>query len=279
VLSVTCLGKESLISSSLWSSKTYKKGSKKTNVIKDLLRNMGGEVYYTIPDLSPTLTKDWTITKDTSVWKAAKALANGMGYQLFYNGSGRCIMRIQPTSSLYNFSDRGALLTSPQPKYNIANAVNAVEVIGGVPKGAKTHVYWRVIAPSTHPLSPQKLGRAGVPRYLTLSISDDNLKTVAQCRDRAQAELAAALVEAVDVAFDALPIPHLEEGDYCTVKNDNWSSAFRYNKATIPLTVASSSVGYLKSVYRRSISGGSGGGGKVIKNTQKGKPKKKKGKK
>lgn len=278
-VTVTCLGKESMLTQNLWNSKTYKKGALKTNVIIDLLRNIGGETKYDIPARSDRLTKDWTVTKEMSAWASAKSLARGMGFQLFYDGRGVCRMRVQPGSSVYTFSDMGSLLTAPQPKYSIADAVNAVEVIGGVPKGAKTHVYYRVGAPAYHPMSRWKLARNGIPRDIPITISDDNLKTVAQCAARAKAELSAALVEAVDVSFDALPIPHLEEGDFCTVKNDNWTSPFRYNKATIPLVASSSSsVGYLKNVYHRSISGGSGGGGQVVKvkNTKKKKPKKKK---
>jgi hypothetical protein len=262
-VSLTCKGKEVLLSSNLWTAKTYKKGTKKTNAIINLLRYVGGETKYQIPDLPDRFTKDWTVTKETSAWAAAKALAKGMGYQLFYDGRGTCIMRKKPGSSIFTFSDKGALLTTPQPKYNVDTSYNAVEVTGGVPTGSKTNVWWRVVAPANHPLAPAKLGRNGVPRYLTLRVSDDNLKTRTACAVRAREELSAALVEAVDVAFDCLPVPHLEEGDYCTVKNDDWSSSFRYTKATIPLTASSaSSIGYLKTPFKRTVSsGGSGGGG------------------
>lgn len=278
VVAITAKGKEALLSSNMWTSKTYKKNTRKTEVIKDLLKQ-GGETKYEIPNLGDKLGADWTVKKDTSPWVAAKALAKGMGYQLFYNGRGVCIMRKVPGSNNFTFGDKGMLLTEPQPKYSIADAINAVEVVGGVPKGAKTHVYFRIVAPSNHALSPWKLGRNGKARYLTKTVSDDNLKTVAKCAARARAELSNGLIEAVDVAFDALPAPHLEEADYCTVSNDGWSSSFRYNKATIPLSVGVSSVGYLKTVYKRTITtGGAGGGGKVVK-VRKKKTKKKKGKK
>lgn len=275
VLSLTAVGKEKLMSANMWVTKTYKAGQKKTDVIKNLLRYVGGETKYEIPDLPQTLSKNWSLTVESIPWVAAKELAQGMGYQLFYDGRGVARMRKPSSSNMYTFSDQGALLTEPQVSFDAEAVINAVMVTGGKPKSNRTAVWYKVIAPASHPLSPAKLGRNGVPRYLPEYISDDSLKSIAKCKSRALSRLTDALIEAVDVAFDSLPIVVLEERDLCTVSHENVSTPFRMSKMTIPLIASgTSSVGYLKNVYKKTATGGSGGGGKVIPKKRKKKKKK-----
>jgi hypothetical protein len=57
------------------------------------------------------------------------------------------------------------------------------------------------------------------------------------------------LLQEVDVKFDALPTPHLEESDVVRVYTDEFNSAFRLNEFSIPLTTkALMSVGYTAKV-------------------------------
>lgn len=265
VVTLTCVGKEVLMGSALWATKTYKPRTKKTDVIKNLLRYVGGETKYQIPDLAERLPKTLSFNYEYTPWQAAKKVANGMGYQLFYDGRGICVMRKRPSSIQYTFSERGALLTTPQPSYDTSSAINAVQFTGGIPKGAKTKVYWRVTAPASHPLSPTKLGRNGVPRYMPEYISDDSVRTVAGCKARATAHLTNVLIESTEVAFDSMPIPLAEEEDLCRVATDGWTSDFRMVKTSIPLLASGvSGVGYIKPTYRTRVTGGRGGGGKKI---------------
>ena len=252
VLSITCVGKEVLLNSAVWNSKTFKKGLSKRTAMIRILSDIGGETKYDLANTSERLPSDFSLQRGkVSPWAALKKLAAGMGYQVFYDGRGVCRMRRVPAKSVYTFGENGALLTVPQPSFDASAVINAIELIGGTPKGSKYRVGARAVAPRSHPLSPWNLGRNGAPRYLPEFINDSSVKSTSVARTRVSNRLKNAMIEAVDVAFDSLPIPFLEENDLCVVRTDGWSCEFRLNKMAIPLTAdGTTSIGYLRRVYR-----------------------------
>lgn len=258
---LNALGKECLGMSKAWTSRTFKKGVKVTDAIKFILREVIGENSYVIPNLANKLPRDTSVGGDKLPWPMAKALASSLGYQLFYDGMGVCRMRRISSASMFTFAEGpgGSVKSNPEVGFDIDNVINAVEVLGKKPekkKGKTTpkRPHARAVAPRSHELSPWSLGSDGAagnrkPRYIPEIIEDDGITTQAQANTRANERLARGLVEAVEVKFDALVIPHLEERDVVRVNTEQVVSNFALNQFAIPLTAsAQMSVGYVRNV-------------------------------
>lgn len=261
-LNITCVGKEALAVGNSYVGKIYKKGSKKTDVIKDILRNIMGETKYQVPDLASRLPSDWRLSQGDIPWDQAKKMAKSLGYQLFYDGRGVCRMRVPGGKALFTF-DNTWVSSVPEIDWSTDSVVNTVIVKGAVPKKAKTNISYTAVAPSTHPLSPVRLGRAGVPRYLYTTVENDGLKSVAECKALAVQTLNRGLVLGFDAKWDGLPVPMLEEGDMVRVDAGLGSGALTTNVAldvfSIPLTVGTASYGYSRKVGQRGGHGGISG--------------------
>lgn len=252
VLNVTAVGKEKLSMSAVWKGKTYKKNAQKTWVIKDILGNLGGEMRMDIPNLKDKLPADLSVNREKTPWSAAQKVARSMGMQLFYDGRGICRLRKKPKNVCFEFRQKRSLLSLPQVSYDAEGAINAIQIIGGKPPKSKKKITYRMIAPRAHPLSPHKLGRWGKPRYLPEVIEDSKIRSKKEARNRCRDRLKEVLFEQVEVAFDSLVIPFLEEMDVCRVVSDEFTGKFRLTKMTIPFTADGvSSIGYIKKVRPR----------------------------
>lgn len=245
-IDIKCLGKETLSLTNLWRGKVFKEKQAKTDVIRAILRFLCGETRLSIPDKSGTLPADQKLNTETIPWKVAKKLAKTMGFQLFYDGRGYATMRRLPSKSVITFGPKW-ITSKPKPDYDLQNTINAVRVIGKKPKKAKSHVKAVLVAPRSHPLSPWRIGRGGVPRYLWETIEDDSLATVKECKDLGKKVLDAGLEAGLTVTWDGLPHPRLQEGDPCYMNTEQYQGKFRANKFTIPLVAGDqASYGYLK---------------------------------
>lgn len=254
VVSVEAQGKELLSMGSVWIPATYKKGSKKVDVIQNVLATRGGETKFDLPDLASALPKDYSIGRLNTPWGVARAIAQSMNQQLFYDGRGVARMRPLPAASVFLFKhgDGGSVTTVPQLSYSTDDLVNVVWVEGATPAGAQNPVTAYATAPSTHPLSPWKLGRNGVPRYLMEVVQNSAVTNTTEATAYARTTLNDRLLQAVDVSFDAMPIPHLDPADMARLNTEDYSNAFRMSKYSIPLKAgASMSVGYLNKVSVR----------------------------
>jgi hypothetical protein len=252
VVNIEAQGKEILAQGAAWKTKVYKKGHYRVDVIKSILRDLAGETKFTFPEHSAKLPHDLSVGRESIPWHVARKIAKGMNMQLFYDGRGVARLRHHPASSQFTFKsgDGGSVLTPPQITYSTENLKNIVWVRG------KGKVSVSRAAPHSHPLSPQKLGRNGVPRYLLDSVQDTTIRTRAEAVDVAKTRLNDALLSAIDVSFDAMSIPHLEPGDMVRVTTDDFSNAFRIHQMSIPLVVGGNmSVGYLanRSPHKRKI--------------------------
>lgn len=252
IVAITAVGKDKLAMSQVWKGKTYKKGLRKTWVIADILTNLAGEApsKINVPDRKEKAGKV-VINQSTTAWNAAKKLASslGKGFVLFYDGRGIAQIRRSPNATAYVFQAKGALLTLPQVSYDTDSIVNAVQVVGGKPKGKKQKIQYRIVAPRKHPLSPWSMGRNNTPRYLPEVIENESVKSIKKARSLAKTRLRNALLEQVEVSFESLPIPYLEEYDKVRVSSEAFSGSFRLRKFSIPLTAdGTMSIGYLKRV-------------------------------
>lgn len=256
-VTVECQGKETLLLGAAWRSMTLRKGLARTDAIGRLLTEgnpVYGEARRSIPDLVSRLPKHVALTRVSVPWVEARKIARSLNRQLYYDGAG--VARLRSWPNRVGFTFRSDLHVTSDPQITIdpsAGLVNAVAVLGVVPKGSKHHVKAVAVAPANHPLSPQRIGR-----YLLPSggyVQDDSIKTSREAQDRADQLLADGLRQAVDVSFDSRVVPFLDPGDLCSVRSDELSVTFRLSKASIPLTAsdgaASMSVGYHREVAYR----------------------------
>lgn len=254
IVSVSALGKEKLAMSIVYRGKTYKAKAKKAHVIRDILTEIGGEKNKKIHiqgTIKGTLPKKLVVDHDTTAWKAAKKVSKTTGRFLFYDARGVCHLRFKTKKVHFEFREKGAMLSEPAVAFDAESVVNCVYVIGGKvgPKGKKKTLRYKVAARKKHPLSPWRMGRNGNPRFLPEIIQDSNIKSKKTAKRIAKARLKQLLEQRVEVAFDSLPIPFLEENDYCKVVSTQYTGHFRLTKMSIPLSAdGRSSIGYLRNV-------------------------------
>jgi hypothetical protein len=242
VVNLEAHGKEVLAMGAAWKTRTFKAGGLRGDAIRAILRDLAGESKFSFPDLTARLPADVSVGRESIPWEVARTLAKGMSMQLFYDGRGVAVLRPRSTTSVFTFQsgDGGSVLTEPQIAYSSEELRNLVWV-----RGEGTISVSRA-APASHPLSPQKLGRNGVPRYLLNAITDTNIRTIAEATTLAEATLADSLLNAITVSFDAMTIPHLEPNDMVRVTTGDFSNAFRIHQMAIPLVVGGNmTVGYL----------------------------------
>lgn len=256
-VTVEAQGKEALIRGAIWEPLTLRKGLPVTAGIRALIRDRGGETLYSIPGKfnaygrAVTLPKTRSLDRFASIWETAIGLSEGIDRQLFYNGEGVAVHRPWPEAVSYVFEpgDGGSILTELSVNYQLEDLKNVAVVRGQPPTGKKGIVWGRAQAAPQHPLSPERLGRTGAPRYLVEVREDTSIRTDADAQKLAVRILEKNLRESVDVTFDSLPVPHLDPGDMVRVQTPDFTIAFRLRKFAIPLAPTGAPpmpVGYLK---------------------------------
>jgi hypothetical protein len=254
LVQLECQGKEILGLAPAWREKTFKKGTKTTFAIRWILKNIMGETKLVIPNLPQRLPRNMSVGGDQLPWTVAKKMASTLGYHLYFDGYGVCRMRKMPNRACFAFTEGTNMITEPEVGFSIENTKNAVEVVGKVPKKGKPPKA-RATAKRKHPLSPWSLGRTGGPRFLVATYEDDSIRTNKQAKKRAKYLLKRLLKEAVEVSYDALVTPHLEEMDIVRVSTRKFAADHRLRAFAIPLTSAGhSSIGYVKNVKMSSRS-------------------------
>lgn len=221
---------------------TIPKKTKKTDAIRTILTELMGETRLAIPDRATRLAEPVVVQGEDQPWKAALRIARSMNMQLFYDGRGTARLRRIPRRPVWEFTaDRaGATIVSrPVINYDMSQVKNLWVVVGRKPKGAKSPVRFAAIADRSHPLSPWRLGRNDVPRYLMGKETSDEYRSRAECRRRAEHLLEDSLRVAVDVAYDVLPVPHLDPGDLIRVVTADTTVEHRLKKFQYPLRVSS----------------------------------------
>lgn len=213
-VTINCAGKEILGFSNYWKTKTYKKNNRLTKIIDFIVVGIMGEAAKRVKTLSSKKKnhKPVSITRESVPWKIAKQLADMLGMILFFDGLGILHLRRKSKKNAWVFNESN-MVTWPKFTYDPSTVINSVVVEGKKPKGSKRKKRGTAVAPRSHPLSPAKLGRNGKGRYFTKFISDGSLKTDAACRKRARKELDRYLKESVNIEFEALPFPLMEERD------------------------------------------------------------------
>lgn len=248
---VEAQGKEVLAKRPAWRTRNYAVGSRRSNIIRELLENVG-ETKFSLDEWTLRTADPFGVTRETDVWELAKRMARGRTF--YYNGSGHLVLRPWQSRAIYTFKtgEGGTILTEPEINYDVSEVRNIVWVVGGVPKGAKYPVQYTAYAQASHPLSAQSLGRNGFARHMPEKIEDSNLLTKDACVELANAKLAELLLNGLTVSFDAMPVPVLELDDVVQISTPEFSFQYAVDSFSIGLRAgASMSCGYLQ---RRSIS-------------------------
>lgn len=249
---LTASGKEVLCMGAVWRPLTLRKNTRKTYAIRTILAERAGETRFEIPQLRARLPQAMTLGRDDVPWNRARRIARSLGNrQLFYDGRGVVRLRRHPHRPVLTFT-ASTLLSEPQVTYSQDHTVNAVFIRGGVPKGKHVQLTAQVFASRTHPLSPWRLGRNGVPRYLIETVEDSHIRSVVEAVRLGRERLSHGLAQAVSATFDAIPVPMLEPGDLVRALTDQGAVTVRASTFSLPLTAGQPMpVGYHRTVSPR----------------------------
>lgn len=245
------------------------KGSNAVDAIRKVMAQATGETKFRLPsgmkrNLHKAYATGWH--DEASPWVVCSRIAAQLDRQLFYSCDG--YLSLRPLPKLASLTATGLAVTSPVTvDWDASEVRNIVRVTGTLaPKKKKTtradakpqlerpptKLSAVAVAAPNHPLSPSKLGRNGVPRYLPVLIEGAVYKSLAQARQLASSTLTKDLGLTTGVAFDMVPVFHLDVGDLITVKTSAGTLTVRLEEGSIPITVSGDmSVGYQRSVKAR----------------------------
>lgn len=236
MIDVECQGKEYYALRSAWKTGTVK--GRKGDVMMALLRRTGEISRYTdFPNTKTTVSKPVSIGRESKIWAHVWKINESMNRVLLYDGRGVAVSRKRPAkvSAKITSGTGGMLLSDPQISYSMDGLVNAVRVTGKKAAKGKVTPSSTALPPSSHPLSPVRLGRRGDGLYNAEFIDNQDLKTTAACRALAVSTLAAGLAQHVEASFDTLPIPHLEPWDIVQAPTDRASTRITVYEFSLPL--------------------------------------------
>lgn len=245
VLAVECVGKEALASKPVWDSVVYKRGTRTTSAIRDLMIRSGEDPdHLDIPSWPERLPKDLVVSKRDNLWGRATRLAFIVGGVLAYNARGLAQLRRISDNVVFTFRDEASaggdygptVLTPPKAAFDTREVVNAVHVTG-TPRseGGSTPMALAAL-PRGHPLNSHRIGRRGSQHVKVEYIEDRDIRSGADARALAEDTLARRSREWVQVEFDSLPVPFLEAGDMCAVHTSGTViPTFRLTSYSIPL--------------------------------------------
>lgn len=251
IANVEAMGKESLLLSPalMWTSRHWKRGHKITDVITDIL-NAKGENRMTIPNLPHRLHKPLSIVGTDQGWPIINGLCKGIGYQCFYDGSGRFRMRKRPKNAVWNFQFQTDVLSRPVVPYDFTTIRNIIQVRGPQPddKSKKRIVYTSKLH-SADPASANNLSRNGKPRALVEVIDADHVRKLQDAKDIANDRRDQTQILGSDISFESLVIPFLEEYDPVQMTSPDFKAKISLKQFTIPLLSTSTmSIGFNKKV-------------------------------
>lgn len=219
-LAVNCEGKERLATGMVGQTVTYRRGTDKLAVVKDLLIRAGEHpTRIQAPGNASNLPDDLTLTDQDLPWNSVRAVAASMNRHALYDGRGNFRVRNPSADPVWTATDTvnspdglgGALLTAPEVTYDGFNGYNGVRVTGPTYSGRRISV--TVWLPAGHPLSPTSRKRNGVPYKRYLVMEQSLMRDAAEANEIAIAALRRMTREFITVTADILPMWLLEPGD------------------------------------------------------------------
>ena len=246
-VSITAVSKEKLHRKAKWLAKTYLKGTRMVDIVRDLVW-LNGEKDYILPEWTAKVAKPTPINAGTDVWafllSCKKTWPKGV---MTFDGWGRFKLFALNNSVRWIFKSGpgGDVKSKPKITYTMSDEFcNACRVIGAIPAKAKSPVVATYVAPASHPMSPQSLSRAGRSQFFGKEIRDDNVTTYARAAEIAKQTVEEGLVVSTSVEMETLGIPHLELWDLVRIKTDQLDAPFRLMKFSLSLSTGMMTVGY-----------------------------------
>ena len=231
-VTITAHGMERLAMGQAWNPKSYSKGSYRTAALKDIMSRYAGDDCHAVTDLLDRLPHSFTVTKMDTPWKRAQHIAESMNRFLFYDGHGTLHMRPYSDHTVYTFDNE--LLTRPSFSRSKGPLINTVEVLGAKPKGQKRRVRGVAAAPGW--MAPATLGRGSSELRLVQQIQNDHIKSNKEAQNIADRKIKHHEQQRVEISFDSLPVPHLEEHDRVRVESTDVGPVnLRMRQWTLPL--------------------------------------------
>jgi len=254
-VTIEAQGKELFGMSEMYRPLTLKKGMNTVEAIRTVLRTRMGEQRLALPaGTRAKLPKTVSYDRLAFAWQKAKSLAASIDRHLYYDGAGTCRLRRPSGTPVFTFladAEHANITSDVQVSNSMDSVKNLIWVKGGKPKGAKKAVGAVAAAPASHPLSPQRIGQNGVPRYLVEVIQNDNIRSTAAARALAKRTLNSRLSTVSGVTFNSVPIPHLDPLDLVRVQTGDFSANVRIRSWSLPLSTSGDmSVGYLRRVAK-----------------------------
>ncbi|MGI8682078.1 MAG: hypothetical protein ACR2JO_08105 [Mycobacteriales bacterium] len=233
-VSVEAQGKESLAKDDV-PTLVCRAGMLTVDAIRTILSERCGETFFAFPaNVRARLGKDVTVGEADELrpWVVCLALAKSLGMQLFYDGAGTCRLRKIPVSPVFELlaDADGANITAP-----VAISHDFTEIRNRVLVTGAPGITAVATAPASHPLSPTRLGRNGVPRRKTLFYEDDKLTSRAAAQAVANRELGHYLAETIGVSCSIVPAMHLDVLDLGRITTRDFAAEFRLRSASMPL--------------------------------------------
>lgn len=242
LVNVEAHGKEAYGLRESWDTATY--DGTVVAAIRGLLTSYGETSRrWDLPSSVRRLVKPIVVARDSHAWLKAFVASAALDRVLYYDGRGiaRCVPRPPKTSMVIRSGDGGMLLSDPQISFDTSALKNRVLVRGGIAIGSTANIRATATAPTTHPLSPWKIGLGTKPGYLVLIDENPDIRTVAVALARAKSLLAKFLLQQIDVAATCLPVPHMEPWDIVTMTTPHFTMDVRVNAFSLPLRQAGSS--------------------------------------
>lgn len=257
MLEVTCMGKELLAQSDVWTTARYRGGEKKTEVFRKLMTYRGGETRFDIqPSNSKIGSKGVTYVREQIVWDEAKKMARSLGYHAFYDGRGVCRARVRPSAVSWNFRDGpgGSIVNEPKVKNSDEAVKNVIWVEGATPSGKKKAPSAISVLPSTSAVNHRTLGRIVngnllVPRILLQKETVDTITNSTAAKVNADQRRDSYAQQQSNFTVDTLSIPMLEEQDLVGLTlSGKYSERYRVTDMSIPFSGPVASLGSSKNL-------------------------------
>lgn len=220
---------------------TVRKGRNAVDAIHAIMADCTGERRFRFPKgKQARLTRSYSVgwMAEASPWAVCQKIASSINMQLVYACDGALLLRPRPRIAALTIThadavarpgEVGGLTGPPRSDYDITGVRNIVRVTGGwFNAGVAT-------AKGSHPLSPRRLGRHGVPRYLPELIEDSGIKKEKVAQRLADGTLERLLPMGVQASFPAIPLYHLDYGDVIRVKSHWGSASVPFIEGSLPL--------------------------------------------
>lgn len=218
-----------------WNPETYRKGTKVTDVMKDLLAECGFIQLGGIPDLPATLPERLTVTKRDMIRPVIVKLARSVDRQFYFHPGGpRPMLRRIPDAPAFTFDWRHLVAEPILDREAKANP-NVFEALGAKPKGAKRRIRdVRELDPD-HPNSKESLALNGRPFRTLVTEENRAIKTQEAARSRTKRMRSDAERGMTDVQVDVVPFPHFEGMDLAKVDDEVGTERIRLKRFTLGL--------------------------------------------